>query len=202
LLLLDRRSFGRYNGKQEDTQMLFEPMKPLVVDLCCGLGGWARGFLDAGWDVLGFDVEPVSYPGPLVLQDVRTLDGRRFRHAALIVASPPCQAFSRMDMPWTRAKQPAAPDLSIAEACFRIAREAAVPLVLENVRGAQPYLGRAEWRYGSQYLWGDGVPLLRPTGIARTRDKEWLSPSADRHRRRSMVPYSLARFIAENAQRR
>ena len=175
-------------------------MKPLLIDLCCGLGGWARGFLDTGWEVIGFDVEPLPYPGQLVLQDVRTMDGRRFRNASLIVASPPCQEFSRMDMPWTRAKNPLPPDLSLAEACFRIAREADVPLVLENVRGAQKYLGRAVWRYGSQYLWGDGVPLLRPCGILRTRDKEWLSPCPDRHRLRSLIPYPLARFIAENSQ--
>jgi hypothetical protein len=30
---------------------------PLAVDLFCGLGGWAEGFLAEGWRVIGFDVE-------------------------------------------------------------------------------------------------------------------------------------------------
>ena len=175
--------------------------KPLVIDLCCGLGGWARGFLDAGWEVIGFDVEPLPYPGKLVMQDVRTLDGRRFRNADLIVASPPCQEFSRLDQPWTRPTANPNPDLSIVEACQRIARESGVPLVMENVRGAQRFLGRAEWKWGSRYLWGDGVPLLRPSNVAMpVGDKKYLhAPSAMRPHLRSLIPYLLARFIAENA---
>jgi hypothetical protein len=51
--------------------------------------------------------------------------------------------------------------------CFRIQREASfaagrhIPLVVENVRGAQPWVGRARWNFGSFYLWGD-VPALMP----------------------------------------
>jgi len=51
--------------------------------------------------------------------------------------------------------------------CFRIQREASeasgshIPLVLENVKGAQRWIGPAKWHYGSYYLWGD-VPALMP----------------------------------------
>lgn len=50
-----------------------------------------------GYDVVGFDIErhdygTGGYPAQLVIQDVLTLDGSQFRDAALIVASPPCQA--------------------------------------------------------------------------------------------------------------
>ena len=47
------------------------------------------------------------------------------------------------------------------DACFRIQREACeaagryIPLVVENVKGAQPWVGRAKANYGSYYLWGD-----------------------------------------------
>ena len=34
-------------------------------------------------------------------------------------------------------------------------------MVVENVKGAQPWVGRARWNYGSFYLWGD-VPALMP----------------------------------------
>src|SRR5258708_35162771 len=56
---------------------------------------------------------------------------------------------------------------ALFEACFRIQREACeaagrhIPLIVENVRGAQKWVGRARWNYGSFYLWGD-VPALMP----------------------------------------
>jgi site-specific DNA-cytosine methylase len=170
-------------------------MKPLCIDLCCGLGGWARGFLDAGYDVIGFDVEPLPYPGQLVLQDVRTLDGWRFREARVIVASPPCQEFSRLDIPQTRRTANPNPDMSIVEACHRIAREAGVPLVLENVRGAKRFIRGECWRWGSQYLWGDGVPLLRPSLVPLRGGKKRGWKTA---RERAIIPYPLARYVADS----
>ena len=82
--------------------------KPLTIDLYCGLGGWAEGFISEGYEVIGFDIErhdygTGGYPGQLVLQDVTTLHGSQFKDAAVIVASPPCQAYSYRAMPWKRA---------------------------------------------------------------------------------------------------
>ena len=120
---------------------------------------------------------PAANPGHLVIQDVLTLHGSQFRDAAVIVASPPCQKYSYMAMPWTRAKKLADwywEDLSrldelnaLFNACFRIQREASeaaghhIPMVVENVKGAQKWVGRAAWHFGSYYLWGD-VPALMP----------------------------------------
>jgi C-5 cytosine-specific DNA methylase len=147
--------------------------KPLCIDLFCGLGGWAEGFLAEGWRVIGFDNErhdygTGGYPGQLVLQDVMTLHGSQFRNADCIVASPPCQAYSYRAMPWKRAKALPPPSNELFEACFRIQRQASeaagrdILLVVENVRGAQKWVGRARWHFGSFYLWGD-VPLLMPS---------------------------------------
>ena len=146
--------------------------RPSAIDLFCGLGGWTEGLLAEGYRVVGFDIErheygDAKYPAQLVIQDVRTLHGSQFRDAALIVASPPCQAYSYRAMPWSRAKALPPPDNSLFEACFRIQREAIeaaghfIPLVVENVRGAQKWVGRARWNFGSFYLWGD-VPALMP----------------------------------------
>jgi hypothetical protein len=144
----------------------------LAIDLFCGLGGWTDGLLAEGWDVIGFDIERHEYgehryPAQLVVQDVLTLHGSQFRNAALIVASPPCQGYSYRAMPWKRAKALPPPCNALFDACFRIQREACeaagrhIPLIVENVRGAQPWVGRARWSYGSFYLWGD-VPALMP----------------------------------------
>lgn len=146
--------------------------QPLAIDLYCGLGGWAEGLLAEGYRVIGFDIEEHDYgtggyPGELILRDVLTLHGSEFACAAVIVASPPCQAYSYRAMPWSRAKALPPPDNSLFEACFRIQREASeaagrlIPLIVENVRGAQKWVGRARWHFGSYFLWGD-VPALMP----------------------------------------
>jgi C-5 cytosine-specific DNA methylase len=164
--------------------------KPLAIDLFSGLGGWAEGLLAEGYEVVGFDIERHEYgahryPAQLVIQDVLTLHGFQFQKAALIVASPPCQAYSYMAMPWSRAKAKAAAihadatgqmlaDLNrLFDSCFRIQVQASlaagrpVPLVVENVCGAQPWVGRARWNFGSFYLWGD-VPALMPFSSRQT----------------------------------
>lgn len=149
-------------------------MKPLAIDMYCGLGGWTEGLIEEGYEVVGFDVErhiygEHRYPGQLVLQDVRSLDGRQFKDGALIVGSSPCQEFSYRAMPWKRAKALPPPVLGIElfQAQFRIQSEACaaagrhIPMVVENVRGAIPWVGRSRWHYGSFHLWGD-VPALMP----------------------------------------
>ena len=149
-------------------------MRPLAIDLFCGLGGWTDGLLAEGYDVIGFDIERHQYgehryPAQLVVQNVLTLHGSQFKDATLIVASPPCQAYSYRAMPWKRAKALPPPDNTLFEACFRIQREACeaagqhIPLIVENVRGAQKWVGRARWNFGSFYLWGDVPALMPPT---------------------------------------
>jgi C-5 cytosine-specific DNA methylase len=160
---------------------------PLAIDLFCGLGGWTEGLLAEGYDVVGFDIEchqygEHRYPAQLVVQDILTLHGSQFKDAALIVASPPCQEYSYMAMPWTLAKAKAAAIRAdttgrelerlnrLFNACLRLQLEASVaaghhvPMVIENVKGAQPWVGRARWNFGSFYLWGD-VPALMPQAI-------------------------------------
>jgi len=167
---------------------------PLCIDLFCGLGGWTEGLLAEGWHVIGFDIERheyggEKYPAQLVLQDVLTIHGSQFRDAALIVASPPCQEYSYMAMPWSRAKEKQARIeadaderkrlTALFDACFRIQREAIeaaghfIPMVVENVRGANKWVGRSRWNYGSFHLWGD-VPALMPmTRAVKRKMQNW-----------------------------
>ncbi len=154
-----------------------------MVELFAGSFGWSQGFLEEGFHCVGFDILHESYHGPvpegadIVLQDVRTLHGSQFKEAVIICASPPCQAYSWMAMPWSRGKKMAEEIRNdyfkysalneLFVECFRIQWEACeaagryIPLIVENVRGAQPWVGKAKWNYGSFYLWGD-VPALMP----------------------------------------
>ena len=180
--------------------------KPLAIDLFCGLGGWTDGLLAEGYDVIGVDIEEhaygdMRYQGKLLIQDVTTLHGSQFKDAALIVASPPCQKYSYMAMPWKLAKAEAVAIRAdttgeklaalnrLFNECFRIQREASfaagryVPMVVENVRGAQPWVGRARWNFGSFYLWGD-VPALMPTtskAIKVPMIGSWYPPDHPKH---------------------
>ena len=106
-----------------------------------------------------------------MLQDILTIHGSQFCDATCIVASPPCQLFSYTSMPWSRAKalkawyheSPVrlAEATTLFDACFRIQLEASkaagryIPMVVENVCGAQCWVGPAKAHYGSFYLWGD-----------------------------------------------
>ena len=173
--------------------------KPLVIVLCAGRGGWTDGFLAEGYQAIGFDVvRHLEYRGELVLQDVRTVDGRRLRHAAVIVASPPCPEFSRWDQPWTRAKNPPYPTLAIelVQACWRIAAEAGVPIVLENVRGAQRFIGPARAHFGKQYLWGDVPPMLPYWGSGQNAGRQKQSLSSTAKAARAVIPFELAAYVA------
>lgn len=100
--------------------------------------------------LMGKDKRPLTriarYPAQLVLQDVLTIHGSQFRNADIIVASPPCQQYSWLAMPWSRSKDPnnskaakalrakwesEGPDNRLFDACFRIQREASYAKRLE-----------------------------------------------------------------------
>ena len=157
-------------------------VKPLAIELFAGTMSWTAGWRELGGYSVGFDIEHLPHHGPvpegadLVIQDVLTLHGSQFRNASLIVASPPCQNYSYLAMPWSRSKDPNnskaakalrkdwetnGSDNRLFDACFRIQREASeaagryIPLIVENVRGAVPWVGPSKANFGSFHLWGD-----------------------------------------------
>lgn len=165
-----------------------------VLDLYCGLGGWAEGFLAEGWDVVGVDHANFStvYPGEFIQCDVLLWNGWREmdRKFDLVVSSSPCEEFSRWSMPWTRARNPPLPDLRLYYAGVAIAKSLRVPSVHENVRGAQEWLGRSQGNCGPLHLWGD-VPAILP---------DWShvksSMSSGARAERAKIPFALAVHIA------
>jgi hypothetical protein len=82
-------------------------------------------------------------------------------------------------MPWKRAKALPPPCNALFEACFRIQREACeaagrhVPMIVENVRGAQP------WDCEAARKWSSKDP----------RRKRWSAEIA-------RIPLPLSRYIA------
>jgi hypothetical protein len=84
-----------------------------------------------------------------------------------------------------------------------------IPLVVENVRGAEKWVGAARWKYKSFHLWGD-VPPLMPIADKGFKGfkKEWRDCEASRrwssHSKErkqwsaeiAKIPFPLAQHIA------
>ncbi len=205
-----------------------ELSRPLAIELYSGLSGWGEGFVDQGFRCIGFDIfdcfdafnQPRVAGCELMLRDVRSIHGSELKDATCIVGSSPCQEFSYRAMPWKRAKALPPPYLGMElfNAQFRIQREACeaaghyIPMVVENVRGAQKWVGPARFHFGTFYLWGD-VPAIMPIfdkgfkgfkGFKRNwRDceasRQWSSHSAQRKQwsaEIAKIPFPLSSHIA------
>lgn len=146
---------------------------PRLLDLFCGRWGWSRAFAARGWECIGVDLtQPAEIPDgcEFVLQDVSAVDDDWIRYVKpdAIVGSSPCENFSLFRMPHFH-KSPPYPDLGIR--LFNHARElclnSGVPWLLENVAGAEAFVGHADRRCGPFYLWGTLVPPLLPQGVRK-----------------------------------
>lgn len=157
-----------------------------MLDLCSGTKGASSAFRAAGWDVVAVDNDPQHAPD--VVADLTTWSWGDAQ-PDLVWASPPCTDFSRESMPWCRTGE--TPSMELVNAALRIIRECRPTYwVLENVRGALPYLnpllGPPRVIAGPFHLWGHFPPFrlhVRPF-------KERLS--SRQHVQRAAVPARLS----------
>lgn len=151
-----------------------------VLDLCAGELGWSKIFAARGHHCVCVDIkEPkeVPYGCEFIKNDVLDVlwigTGFRFlchypqiRNFDFICVSTPCEEFSTM-----RNFRPPVPYPAKGIQLFNHARAlceaSGLPYVMENVAGAQRYVGRAGAKCGSYFLWGSGVPPLIPAGIRK-----------------------------------
>lgn len=67
--------------------------KPRLLDLFCCQGGASRGYVDAGWDVVGVDIDPQPrYPYKFHQADAIVFFANHAHEFQAWHASPPCQA--------------------------------------------------------------------------------------------------------------
>lgn len=110
-------------------------VRPLLLDLFCGAGGAAKGYSDAGFDVVGVDIEPQpNYPYEFHQDDALGLSrfaiGIKF---AAIHASPPCQHYSTAS---GKAKKRGKTFVNLVEPTRQLLEATGRPYVIENVVGA------------------------------------------------------------------
>lgn len=105
--------------------------RPRLLDLFCGQGGAGMGYMRAGWDVTGVDIDPqLRYPFEFHQLDALKFLLEHHHEFDAFHASPPCQAFTNAQ----RIQGNDHPDFvkSIRAAFDLIGK----PYVIENVEGA------------------------------------------------------------------
>lgn len=132
-------------------------MKPLLLDLFCGAGGATYGYQQAGFYVVGVDVNPQPhYCGEEFYQEdaLAVLDtllrgecwhGYYLHDFAAIHASPVCKAYTQLNFSPRERHEKLIPDV------LRRLRQSRKPFVLENVAGAKSELPGALWLCGSMF---------------------------------------------------
>jgi DNA (cytosine-5)-methyltransferase 1 len=147
-------------------------MKPRLLDLFCKAGGAGKGYADAGFEVIGVDIEPQPrYPFVFIQTDAigaleRLVSGGAVGGGCLqdyglpdfdaIHASPPCQRYTIAQN--ARKNADAHPDL--VPPVRAVLRDLGLPYVIENVKGA-PMENAVELCGVSFGLGHDGFELRR-----------------------------------------
>jgi DNA (cytosine-5)-methyltransferase 1 len=103
------------------------------LDLFCGAGGAGRGYLDAGFDVTGIDIElQPDYPGTFIQGDALAYLAAHGHEFDAIHASPPCQASSALTKGTNKGRE----YLNLIPATRALLGLFDVPTVIENVQGS------------------------------------------------------------------
>jgi hypothetical protein len=144
-----------------------------MFDGFCGRFGWAKAFLARGWEVTAVDlVRPTEVPDGIefIQADMLTITAEYLRQFDFACFSSPCEQFSVHGMKHFHPNPPY-PEMGIKlfNHTRSIAEASGIPYVMENVRAAQQFVGRAVHHLGSFYLWGNAVPPLMTTGISKTK---------------------------------
>jgi DNA (cytosine-5)-methyltransferase 1 len=143
-------------------------MKPQLLDLFCGQGGAAAGYINAGYEVTGVDIANHSarYPGNFIQGDALAFLAQFGHEFDAIHASPPCQGYSiaTAGNPEARAKHK-----RLIAATRELLALTGKPWVIENVAQARSQMVDPIMLCGRMFFLG-----------ADDADGEWLT--LDRHR--------------------
>ncbi|MEZ5195082.1 MAG: DNA cytosine methyltransferase [Bacteroidales bacterium] len=105
-----------------------------ILDTYCKAGGASRGYAEAGFQVVGVDIEPQpNYPFPFIQADAVEFIRKNGKDFDAIHASPPCQKFSCSTGSHRKAGK-SYPDL--IEPTRKALEATGKPFIMENVSQA------------------------------------------------------------------
>jgi DNA (cytosine-5)-methyltransferase 1 len=112
--------------------------KPILFDLYCGAGGAAKGYMDAGFYVVGVDNQrqPKYIGNEFIQADVPSLPLWFLLLCDAIHASPPCQAYTRKAANWGRKRVNNIEHPDLLGPTRGMLDAAGLPYIIENVMGA------------------------------------------------------------------
>lgn len=123
-------------------------MRLKALDLFCCAGGASRGLGNAGFDVVGVDVEAQSeYPFAFLRTSALDLPIDFLRTFDLIWASPPCQFATA----YRRRGGNIKPAVNLIPQTRAMLQQAGVPYIIENVEGAREHLRDPVMLCGSMF---------------------------------------------------
>jgi hypothetical protein len=205
-----------------------------MLDLFVGRLGWTKAFLARGWECVAVDLtEPPEVPEGVefLKMDVMTLTADFLKEFDFVCASSPCEEFSVHAMPHFHPN-PKYPEngIRLFTHTRQICQASGRAYIMENVRAAQKFVGKADHHCGPFYLWGSVVPPLMPQGIKkgfqtggtiiqklkridrkaltdyrRQNDLSWSSSKSAKRKeftaRAATIPPELANCVADYAER-
>lgn len=146
----------------------------ILLDTFCKAGGCSKGYADAGFEIVGVDIEPQpNYPYEFIQADAFDYVLEHGWKFDAIHASPPCQAYSQATNEEDRAKHP-----NLVLPMRWAMRRTGKPYIMENVVGApliEPklYCGSMfNLRVQRHRLFETNWPLVQPFCQHRWQDED------------------------------
>lgn len=187
-------------------------MKPRALDLYCGAGGVTRGLQNAGFYVVGVDINPQpNYCGDKFIQAdalnvLRDLYEHGIDHEPFVVvhASPPCQN----DTDYGRRPNHVTPVPELIAPTRELLERTGLPYILENVEKAAYKLHEPVKLCGSSFgldvrrhrLFETNWPLMAPP-CAHGWQTPRFAPATNRTNLRSTVEVGVWRIDLETQKR-
>src|SRR3990167_4313533 len=157
-----------------------------LLDLFCGGGGAGMGYSQAGWEVVGVDLEPQKhYPFEFHQADAFEYLAEHWQEFDAIHGSPICKGYSVMNnLPWLKGKEYPLQILPLREALNAIGKTYVIENVMGARFGAKGLAKRGLEAHGMQAGWLCGTMFGLPFYRHRLFETNWfyLQPGHPTHR--------------------
>lgn len=177
-----------------------------VLDICSGLGGWSSAFeLDPGYEVITIDIDQRFEPS--ICMDIKDTAGVitavKKMHSGkfdLILCSPPCVEFYKVDKPYYPEHYGKKPDMSLVKSCLEIISTFNPPFwCMENSRHGKKWIcsliGNIKHKIGSYYLWGE-FPKFNCKVSGKFENDPW-SSDPFRAAKRAKIPLNMSQALKD-----